>query len=74
MIASGQKPEQEEAKRWLGEIVFAFLAVITINQNLSFTDFSKRVFAFGFFLCFSHEGAEWAGGCCFLLLTLKRVV
>ena len=58
----------------MGGDSYLLLAGKITNQSLTSTDFSKRVFDFGFFLCFSHAGVEWAQVCSFLLLALKRIV
>lgn len=63
MLSSGQKPEQEEVKRWEGTVIY-FLAVRTTSPSRSFIVFSKivLVFVFVFPLSLSHEKLEWGGG------------
>lgn len=56
VIARGEKPEQEEAKRWEGTVI-CFLAGETTNQSLTFIGFCQRVFG----VWFSHEGGSGQG-------------
>ena len=56
VIARGEKPEQEEAKRWEGTVI-CFLAGETTNQSLTFIGFCQGVFG----LWFSHEGGSGQG-------------
>lgn len=44
----------------MGGDSYLLLAGKITNQSLTFTDFSKRVFDVGFFLCFAHAGG-WGG-------------